>query len=92
MTMHDESFLDGNVAGGELSDIFVGDVTGAIGQCGGCGESAALAQMHAYVSAPGLVLRCACCQSVLMRVVRGPTCAWLDVRGLTHLRLSLTQA
>jgi uncharacterized protein DUF6510 len=33
------------------------------------------------------VLRCPTCESVLMRVVRGPDRTWLDLRGLRTLQI-----
>ena len=37
---------------------------------------------------PGLVARCPTCDQVLLRLVRGPGRAWLDLRGLTYLQLT----
>jgi transposase InsO family protein len=42
--------------------------------------------------APGVVVRCATCDQVLLRLVRGPGRAWLDLRGLTYLQLPMTEA
>ena len=37
--------------------------------------------------APGVVARCPNCDQVLLRLVRGPDRAWLDLRGLDYLQL-----
>lgn len=78
--------LDGNSAGGALREIFAVDVTAAIGQCAGCGKVAPVATALAYGPAPGLVLRCPDCDSVLLRVASTSGRTWLDVRGLTYLQ------
>jgi hypothetical protein len=39
------------------------------------------------MDAPGTVVRCAHCKSVLMRVVRGPDRTWLDLSGLGSVEL-----
>ena len=41
-----------------------------------------------YGDAPGLVLRCAGCDAVLLRLVSGGGRHWLDVRGLTYLEFT----
>jgi hypothetical protein len=40
-----------------------------------------------YVHAPGTVVRCAACKSVLMRIVRGPKRTWLDLSGFSSIEL-----
>ena len=79
--------LDGNVAGGMLREVFALEVTSARGRCDACGAEAFLAEARAYVDAPGLVLRCASCESPLLVLVRGDGRAWLGVHGLTWLEL-----
>jgi Family of unknown function (DUF6510) len=81
------SYLDGNAAAGALSEVFAVDVTAAIGRCAGCGRVEAFGAAHLYTQAPGLVARCAGCDAVLLRVVTTRTETWLDLRGLTHLRI-----
>jgi hypothetical protein len=90
----DETFLDSgsaldiNAAAGELRDVFAVDITTAVGRCAGCGRSGALAQARLYVSSPGLVLRCAGCDTVLLRKVTAPGRTWLDLRGLAFLQVN----
>jgi Family of unknown function (DUF6510) len=81
--------LDGNAAGGDLSEIFAVEVTTAGGRCAGCGRTAVLADVRLYVQAPGVVARCPACDAVLYRLVRAPGRAWLDLRGLTYLQLAM---
>jgi hypothetical protein len=82
------SYLDGNVAAGELGEIFVVDVTAAAGQCVSCGRTAVMAEARVYIRAPGLVARCPGCDNVLFRLVKGPGRTWLDLRGLAYLELA----
>ncbi|HEY3091339.1 MAG TPA: DUF6510 family protein [Jatrophihabitantaceae bacterium] len=79
--------LDGNAAAGDLRTIFAVDVTAATGQCAACGRTAPLGTAQLYNQAPGLVVRCTGCDSVLLRLVNAPGRAWLDVRGLRYLQL-----
>ncbi len=78
--------LDGNAVAGLLSEIFVPEATGAGTCCEGCGAVEAVGALRAYVDAPGAVLRCLHCESVLLRIVRDGNRCWLDLRGLRWLR------
>ena len=84
---HDDSHLDGNAAAGVLGEIFGRDVTEALGGCRECGRRSSLAETHAYLGGPGLVLRCPGCQTVVLRLVRTPSCTRLDTGGLSYLEL-----
>lgn len=79
--------LDGNAAGGVLGEIFALEITAAEGTCVSCGATAEVGAVVVYVHAPGTVLRCPRCSSVLLRVVRGPDRVWLDARGISCLEL-----
>jgi hypothetical protein len=83
-----DSYLDGNAAAGRLRELFAVDVTSARGQCVGCGSTAPMAEARLFANSPGLVLRCAGCDAVLLRLVSGDGRHWLDVRGLTYLQFS----
>jgi hypothetical protein len=37
------------------------------------------------------VARCPGCDEVVLRLVRGPDAAWLDLRGVQHLRIPLPE-
>lgn len=86
--MSDPTHLDGNVAAGELGDVFAVDVTSAVGQCAGCGRRGPMSDTRVYAGGPGLVVRCVGCDSVLLRVVSGGGRRWLDLRGLAVLQIS----
>jgi hypothetical protein len=40
-----------------------------------------------YAHAPGVVIRCPHCESVLMRIVSGGGRYWLDLRGVRYLEI-----
>ena len=81
------SHLDGNMLGGHLGELFTMDMTVAVGQCTSCGTASMIAQTMVYADAPGIIARCASCDEVMLRLVRGPDRAWLDLRGVTYLQL-----
>ncbi len=81
-----DTWLDGNHLAGGLREIFATEVTVARGRCAGCGLIGPVGAAHVYDDlGPGLVARCPGCEAVLLRVVRGPDRAWLDLRGFTYL-------
>ena len=81
--------LDGNAAAGEMAQLFGTDITNAMGTCRLCGHRAAVGQTAAYVDAPGVVLRCPECETVLMRWATGPTAVWLEMPGLRSLEIAV---
>ena len=81
------SHLDGNAAAGPLGEVFRVDVVAAIGRCERCGAERAVGETSVYADAPGMVIRCRSCDAVLLRLVETPTHFWLDVRGLSYLRI-----
>jgi hypothetical protein len=83
------TFVDGNEMAGPLGELFTVDVTMARGRCAGCGAENMVAQVTVYDRAPGLVARCPSCEAVLMRLVRAPDRAYLDLRGLSVLEFPL---
>jgi uncharacterized protein DUF6510 len=91
MTMAPE-FVDGNDMAGTVRELFATDLTVARGQCVNCGRMGMLAEAHVYNRAPGLVARCPSCEAVLMRLVRAPGRAWLDMRGISALEFSMPTA
>jgi Family of unknown function (DUF6510) len=80
-------WTDGNALAGPLQDVIGPDVTAAVGRCAGCGRTGPMAEVRVFDHAPGVVARCPVCDQVLLRIVRGPGRAWLDLRGLTYLQL-----
>jgi ribosomal protein S27E len=63
------------------------DLTTASGRCTGCRRTLLMAEALVFDHAPGVVVRCPRCDKVLLRLVRGPGRAWLDLCGLTYLQL-----
>jgi hypothetical protein len=84
--------LDGNAAAGVLSEVFAPEMTVAVTTCATCGDSRALGELHAYLKAPGVVLRCAVCNAVQVRLVQAEGRAWLDLRGIRVLEVALPGA
>jgi Family of unknown function (DUF6510) len=84
-------WTDGNALAGHLDDVVRVDVTAAIGRCTQCGRTGPMAEVRVFDRAPGVVARCPTCDQVLLRLVRGPGRAWLDLRGLTYLQLPVTE-
>ena len=91
MSSQTYNYLDGNAAAGELSKIFVIDVTAAEAQCAHCGTTKRFAEAHLYMHGPGVVARCVACQHVLLRLVSVRQRVFLDVRGMTYLSFDTTQ-
>ncbi|WP_043615154.1 DUF6510 family protein [Nonomuraea candida] len=85
MTEH----LDGNALAGPLGELFTVDMTSATGRCASCGLTGPVASLRVYGPDPGLVARCPGCEEVVLRLVRGPGSAWLDLRGMVSLRLNV---
>jgi hypothetical protein len=82
-----DTSLDGNAAAGTLGDLFTFDVTTAVSTCATCGDGRPVAELHAYMDAPGMVLRCASCSAAQLRLVREGDRAWLDLRGIQVLEI-----
>lgn len=88
MTLH----IDGNAAAGMFAEALGIDITTATLTCATCGNDAPFAESHLYDHAPGMIARCNTCESVLARLVRTPTAAWLDLRGARSVRIPLNPA
>ena len=81
--------VDGNAMAGTLGEIFVHDMTAARIACGGCGEIEPIGSDHAYMQAPGVVLRCCHCDGVLFVITRSRgsyvlglgRASWLEAPG-----------
>lgn len=84
--------LDGNAAAGALAEVFVAEMTIALTICAGCGHARPLGELRAFMQAPGVVLRCASCDAVQIRLVRSADRAWLDLSGLRVLQVPLPQS
>ena len=78
--------LDGNAIGSMLIDVFGSEMTAASSTCGTCGAIRPVAELLVYMRAPGTVVRCRTCGTVLMVFVKahGVTCT-VDMAGLASL-------
>lgn len=79
--------VDGNAIGGLLREIFAAEMTAAESTCHSCGKVDAMGALDVYMNAPGVVVRCTGCSSVLMRIVKADGRYWLDLRGVRTLEL-----
>lgn len=79
--------LDGNAAAGMLREVFVHEMTVAVGTCANCGAVNSVGTWHVYAQAPGVVMRCPACGAVVLRVVHGAARYWLDMSGLRLLEI-----
>jgi uncharacterized Zn finger protein len=77
--------LDGNAIAGVLHEVFGAEMTTATGTCGTCGASNLVAQLTVYLQAPGVVVRCPACGSVLMVLVQAHGMTCVDTNGLASL-------
>ncbi|MGW4489542.1 DUF6510 family protein [Amycolatopsis sp. NPDC004368] len=77
--------FDGNAIAGTLNAVFGGEMTAAAGTCAACGATEPLALLRVYRDAPGVVARCAHCDTVLLVIVekRGVSC--VDASGFAVL-------
>lgn len=64
--MSDDRHLDGNALGGLFLEIFGREMTAELGCCGHCGAVNPLAAVYVYLDAPGAVVRCPACSTVLL--------------------------
>jgi hypothetical protein len=80
--------LDGNAVAGVLQEIFGLEMTAAPAECGTCGNVSALGGLLAFTQAPGAVLRCPACESVMLSIVQTPNAIYLDARGASYVRLA----
>lgn len=84
-----DDHMDGNALAGPLSEILAFDVTSADARCASCSRTGPVAALRLYPRAPGLVARCPSCEEVVLRMVRTPDTAWLDLTGTATLRIPL---
>jgi hypothetical protein len=77
--------VDGNAIGGLLIDVFGGEMTLAGSICGTCGASRPVAELVVFRRAPGTVVRCRTCGSVLMVFVQAHGMTCVDLAGLASL-------
>lgn len=77
--------VDGNAIGGLLQEVFGREMTTTVTVCGTCGTSRPVAELAVYAHAPGTVVRCRACDSVLMVFVTMHERTCVDLMGLAAL-------
>jgi hypothetical protein len=77
--------VDGNAIGGLLIDVFGTEMTAATSTCVTCGATRPVAELVVYRRAPGTVVRCRTCGSVLMVFVTRHGVTGVDLSGLASL-------
>ncbi len=82
-----ELMLDGNAVAGLLQEIFGVEMTTNWAQCAHCGDVSMLGAMLLFGGAMGYVLRCPGCKGVTMRILARGDDLWLDMQGISYLRL-----
>jgi hypothetical protein len=87
----DTAPLDGNAAGGILRELFAFDVTTAIVICEGCDAEGEIAQARVYGGSMGALLRCAHCDTVMIRLTHTPRGFFLDMRGARRMFVSAAE-
>jgi hypothetical protein len=84
----EEMKLDGNAIGGMMLDLFGREMTTAVSTCRSCGATGPLGAVDVYIQAPGVVVRCRACESVLMTIVQSSSRTWLGLGGLRVIEMS----
>ena len=84
--MDDPMVLDGNAVAGDLTEMMGVDVTRYMTRCAHCGNRDAMGSLRAWTHGPGVVLRCVICSQVVVRWVRTPDGARVDLRGATFVQ------
>jgi len=85
----DTNRLDGNVASGLLAELFSCEVSTARFVCAGCGAAGPVGALLAYGLEMGVVLRCAVCDTAILRVGAPGRRRWIDMRGAVSLCVEL---
>jgi predicted oxidoreductase len=84
--------LDGNAMAGDLGEIFAIDLTAAVATCAGCQHPSVIATLRVWGQETGVIARCPACDDVILRLVRGPEKAWLDLRGAVRIEVPMPPA
>jgi hypothetical protein len=90
MTMDDndnDRTLDGNAVAGMLAEMFALGATSAMVRCDTCDHEDPLGTATVYANAPGVVVRCRGCSSVLMRFAEIRDRVMVDMRGSARVEL-----
>ena len=87
-----ELMLDANATAGVLYEIFGVEMTASPTECSNCGNEGEIGELLAFTQGPGIVLRCAKCEQVVLRIVQTFEATYLDARGAVYLRLNRKSA
>jgi len=79
--------VDGNAIGALLHEVFGREMTGEAGCCGHCGAVNSFGALIVYRDAPGDVVRCPACGTVLLVVVARPSGLRLGIASLIWIDL-----
>ncbi|HEV8634943.1 MAG TPA: DUF6510 family protein [Chloroflexota bacterium] len=85
----DDLRLDGNALAGMLGELFGFEMTVTWGTCAGCGADNQLGAAVLYAHGMGAVLRCPGCDNPLIRIGHAAGRYWLDLRGMSCLRVDV---
>ena len=77
--------VDGNAIAGLLHEVFGTEMTGAASTCAECGATRPVAETMVYLQAPGTVVRCRSCGSLLMVITQIRDIKCVDLRGFAAL-------
>lgn len=78
--------VDGNALAGILSDLFTGDPTTMVGECGPCGAEAVLADAVVELDPAGAIVICRSCTHTLFTVLAAPDGVHWEIAGLRSVR------
>jgi uncharacterized metal-binding protein len=81
--------LDGNAAAGVLAEVFCNEPSTVVFVCAGCGAVGPIGTLLAYGLELGAILRCAVCDTAVVRIGAGGQQRWIDLRGAVSLRIEL---
>src|SRR5215207_3495630 len=81
-----EHVPDGNAVAGMLMAAFGTRMRVIPVQCAHCGTMSMVAELRAYLRAPGAVLRCPVCAGVVLRILETHDVLLVDARGASYLR------
>lgn len=90
--MTQPTHVDGNAVGALLQDLFGVDMTARKGCCGQCGTVSLMATLIVYRHAPGDVMRCPHCGTVILVAVSTPTGTRVSFRELRWVEIESSPA
>ena len=86
--MNSDTHLDGNSIGSLLQDLFGREMTDQRACCDACGAINILATARVFVDAPGHVVRCPNCGTVVLAAVTVPTGVRISFQALRWVELA----